>query len=108
MLNLIAVEVGHSVDENPGDRSTKVDDFMHHKGHYTGSQNIVLHEGVPCCPEPFGDIEMCVVGGDLIIMAPVGDGWRREKCRVIPKDRLEPVDKKKKKKNSRSEYRSKG
>lgn len=45
---------------------------MHHKGHDTGSQDIVLHVGVPGSPQALSDVELNIVLGDLIKLAPVG------------------------------------
>jgi hypothetical protein len=45
---------------------------MHHEGHNTGSQDIVLHPRVPGGPQPLCDIELGVVLSDFFELTPVG------------------------------------
>jgi hypothetical protein len=46
-LDLVFVEVGHAVDDDPGERAAEVDEFVHHEGHDAGCENVVLHVCVP-------------------------------------------------------------
>lgn len=46
-LDLVFVEVGHAVDDDPGERATEVDEFVHHEGHDSCREDVVLHVGVP-------------------------------------------------------------
>lgn len=45
---------------------------MHRKGHNARSKDIILHVGVPSRPQPLKDIEMHIVPGDIVKLAPVG------------------------------------
>lgn len=47
VLDLVSVEIGDSVDDNPGEGSAKVDNLMHNEAHDPGRKNIVLHVLVP-------------------------------------------------------------
>lgn len=49
-LDLVFAEYTTSVDDHPGERATKVNDFMHNERHDPCSQDIVVHIGVPCLP----------------------------------------------------------
>ena len=55
-LNLVLVEVGDAVDYYPGDTAAEVDDFVHHEGHDSGGQDIVLHVCVPALSRILGEI----------------------------------------------------
>ena len=76
MLDLVFVEVGYAVDDEPRERAAKINEFVHHERHDSSGENIVPHIGIPCCPQALGNVEVCVVLGDLIVLAPVGF-WRR-------------------------------
>lgn len=71
ILNLVFVEVTYVVDNDPGQRAAKVDNFVHQKGHDASSENVVLHVGVPRSPQALEDVEMDIVFGDFIKLAPV-------------------------------------
>ena len=45
---------------------------MHHERQDTRGQNIILHVGIPCRPQALEDVEVNVVSGDIIELAPVG------------------------------------
>lgn len=78
LLNLVFVERLHPVDDDPGKRPAKVDDFVHDKRHYTGGEDIILHVGIPRCPHPLEQIKMDIVLRDLLELSPVGL-WRGRK-----------------------------
>lgn len=91
MLNLPAVEILCSIDDNPGKRSAKIDELVHHEGYDAGGKDIVLHVGVPRGPETFSDIEMSIVFGNLVILAPVRRGRRGKEVCGIPEKRREKI-----------------
>lgn len=82
VLNFVLPEETKSVDENPWKRSAKVYDFVHHEGHDTGCEDIVLHVGVPGGPESLENIEMDIILGDFFELAPVCLGCRGEKSGI--------------------------
>jgi hypothetical protein len=86
LLDLEPLEIWDHVDDNPGQRTPKVDGFVHNKGHDSGGQNIVLHERVPRKPELLGIIEGDIILGDLLERAPVCilRHWRVEGGGRIP------------------------
>jgi len=61
VLNLVLVEVRHTVDDHPWDGAAEVNNLVHEEGHDTGGQNIVSDEGVPGSPETFKVVELNVV-----------------------------------------------
>jgi hypothetical protein len=71
ILNLVLIHVRNPVDNDPRQRSTKVDNLMHDKGHDTCGENIVLHECIPRCPHSLGEAKMEVVFRDLLELAPI-------------------------------------
>ena len=46
-LNLVLVEVGDAIDDDPGNTAPEVDAFVHNEGHDSGGEDIVLHIRVP-------------------------------------------------------------
>lgn len=46
-LNLVLVEIGDAVDDDPGDAASEVDKFVHDERHDSGGENIVLHICIP-------------------------------------------------------------
>ena len=46
-LDLVLVEVGDAVDEDPGEGTPEVDDLVHDEGHDAGGEDVVLHVCVP-------------------------------------------------------------
>lgn len=72
ILNLVALEPTQGINEDPGKGSTEVDQLVHHEGHDTGGENIVLHPGIPSSPQSLGDVQIGVEFGDFLILAPVG------------------------------------
>lgn len=46
-LNLVLVEVGDAVDDDPGETAAEVDNLVHAEAQDAGSEDIVLHVGVP-------------------------------------------------------------
>ena len=83
-LNLVTAKDAHGVHEDPGQGATKVDEFVHDKGHDAGCQHIVLHPGIVGGPEPLGDGELRVVLGDVVELTPEGHGRRRQERSGIP------------------------
>lgn len=72
MLNLVFVEERRKgVDDDPGDGATKIDHFVHHKGHDARGKHIVLHVGVPSSPELLKVVERGIGGADLVECRPV-------------------------------------
>lgn len=49
-LNLILIEVWNETDDNPGESTAKVDDFVHHEGHNARRKGVVLNVSIPCSP----------------------------------------------------------
>jgi hypothetical protein len=49
-LNLVLVEVGDLVDDDPGQTAAKVDRLVHDETHDTSREDIILHVGVPTLP----------------------------------------------------------
>lgn len=50
ILNLVLVEVGYPVNDEPRKSSSKVYHLVHHKGHDASGESIVLHIDIPGCP----------------------------------------------------------
>lgn len=56
---------------------------MHEKGHNARGQDVILHVGIPCCPQALKNIKMDIVLGYLVELAPVGVRGRIKKgCRI--------------------------
>ena len=53
VLDLVLVEVGDHVDDDPGQGAPEVDQLMQDERHDAGSQDVVLHVGVPRSPHAF-------------------------------------------------------
>ena len=70
-LNLVVLEHARSVYENPRQRTSEINKFVHHKRHDTGGQHIILHPCVPRSPHPFGNIQMRVILRDSVKLAPI-------------------------------------
>lgn len=71
ILNLVLPEKTESVDDNPRKRSSKIHHFVHHERHDAGCKDIVLHESVPGLPQSLENIEVDIVLGDFLVVAPV-------------------------------------
>lgn len=69
------------IDDYPGQGATEVDKFMHKKGHDAGRKHIVLHVGIPGCPQALEDVQMDIVLGYLVELTPVGLWGRVEQGR---------------------------
>lgn len=72
ILDLVLVEVRYLVDEKPRQGTAKVYDFVHDEGHDSSGEYIVLHKGIPGRPETLKDVEMDIVLGNLVELAPIG------------------------------------
>ena len=84
VLDLVLVEVGYLVHDEPRQGPSKVYDFMHYERQDSGGEYIILHESVPCRPETLKNIEMNIVLGNLVELTPVRFRWgvERESRRV--------------------------
>jgi len=72
VLNLVFVEIWNAVDDHPRQRSTKIDNLVHEKGHDASGQDIIADKGVPGSPETLKVVELNIVFGDFFELAPVG------------------------------------
>lgn len=61
VLDLVLVEHGHSVDDHPRERATKVDEFVHDERHDAGGEDIVANVCVPGQPHALKDVEVDIV-----------------------------------------------
>lgn len=87
VLNLVLVEIGNAVDNDPGKRAAKVDEFVHQKGHDTSGEHIVANVRIPGHPQLLEIVEVYIVLGYLLELVPVCVGGVRESvfknsCRV--------------------------
>ena len=80
ILNLVSVEVWNAVYDRPRDRAPKIDGLVHNKRHDASSEDIILQIGVPGCPQAFKNVEVDIVLGNFIELAPVSL-WGRGKER---------------------------
>jgi len=71
-LKLVFVEIGDTVDYYPGKGTSKVDGFVHDKGHDSSREDVVLHICIPGRPEAFEDVEMDIVFRELVVDAKIG------------------------------------
>jgi hypothetical protein len=53
---------------------------MHDKGHDAGGEHVVLHVRVPRCPHLLRVVELHIVFGDFLELAPVGVRRGREEA----------------------------
>ena len=65
-LNLVLVEVGDPADYDPGDAAAEVDGLVHHKGHDSSREDIVLHVRVPALQGGLGEGSERARGGNLL------------------------------------------
>jgi len=61
LLNLVLVEIGNTVNDDPGQRSAKVHGLVHDERHDSGSQDVVAHPSVPSEPHLLKVVELDVV-----------------------------------------------
>lgn len=78
ILNLVLVEGRNAVDNNVGEAAAKVDNLVHHEGHDTGGEGVILHVQIPSGPEALEDIELDIDLGDLF-----EDGEVVGRCRRV-------------------------
>lgn len=78
VLNLVLVEVGYPVDDDPGQTAAEVDDLVHEEAHDAGGEDIVADVGVPRSPHTLEVVEVDIVLGDLVELVPVGVGRVRQ------------------------------
>lgn len=71
VLNLVLVEIRNAIDNHPGKRAAKVDEFVHQEGHDAGGEHVVANVGVPCHPQLLKVIEVHIVLGHLFELVPV-------------------------------------
>lgn len=83
-LKLVLLEHREHVDDDPWQRSSKVEGFVDHEGHDTGGQNIIAHPRVPGQPHLLEVVEGDIVLGDLFERSPVRvlRHWRQNGGRV--------------------------
>jgi len=60
-LNLVLVEEGNAVDNDPRERAAKVDEFVHQERHDTSGEHIVANVGVPRHPQLLEVVEVYIV-----------------------------------------------
>lgn len=80
VLDLVLVEGGYGVDNDPGQTAAKVDNLVHHEGHDAGGEGVILHEQIPRGPETLCHAELDMDLGHLLEDGEVV-GWC---CRVQP------------------------
>ena len=73
-LDLVFTEVRDLIHEDEWESSSEIDDFVHHEGHDSGGEDVVLHVGVPCGPHLLEDIEVDIVLSDVVEVVNIGDG----------------------------------
>lgn len=71
ILNLVLVEVGNKVDDDPRQGTAKVDNLVHNKGHDAGGENVVVHPDVVGEPHALKVVERDIVLGDFVEIGPV-------------------------------------
>lgn len=71
-MDLILIEIGNEANDEPREGTAEVHNLMHHEGHNTCREYIVLHPRVPRRPQQLEDIEFLVrvVLAELIVVAP--------------------------------------
>ena len=72
VLYLKFVEVVDAVNHHPRKGTAKVDDLVHRKGQNARRENIILHVRVPGSPHALEDVEVDVILGNFVELAPVG------------------------------------
>ena len=65
VLDLVLVEIGDSIDDNPRNASTKIHNFMHDEAHYPSREDIILHVLVPTLQWSVSICEVAVRAVDL-------------------------------------------
>lgn len=79
ILDLVLVQPWQPIGDHPRQGAAKVNHFVHNKGHDARGEDVVLHVGVPRYPHPLHIVEMRIVLGYLVELAPVGVWlWRKE------------------------------
>jgi hypothetical protein len=71
-LDLILAEEGDFIRDHPGDTTPEVHDLVHHEGHDSRGEHVVLHVRIPCCPSFLEDVEVYIVMGDFLEVVGVG------------------------------------
>lgn len=87
VLDLVLVEVGNAVDNDPRKRAAEVDEFVHQEGHDTSGEHIVANVRIPGHPQFLKVVEVYIVLRNLLELVPVCVGGVRESvlknsCRV--------------------------
>ena len=78
VLNLVLVEIRNAIDNHPGKRAAKIDEFVHQERHDAGGEHVVADVGVPRHPQLLKVIEVYIVFGHLFELVPVRVGGVRE------------------------------
>lgn len=66
VLNLVPVEGGNGVDDDPRQAASKVDNLVHHERHDTGGEGVILHVQVPGGPGALKNAEVDIDLGNLL------------------------------------------
>jgi len=87
VLNLVLVEIGNAIDDNPRKGAAEVDKFVHQEGHDTSGEDVVANVRIPGHPQLLEIVEVYIVLRDLLELVPVCVGGVRESvlknsCRV--------------------------
>lgn len=72
VLNLVLVEGGYLINDDPRQTPSKVECLVHDEAHYARCQHIVADIRVPRRPQPLEDVQRHVVFGDFVEFVPVG------------------------------------
>lgn len=83
-LNLVLPEETKGVDDHPWQGATEINNFMHGKGHDTRCKHIILHVRIPSGPQPLQKVQIGIVLGNLLKLAPICGGCGSRKCRRVP------------------------
>jgi hypothetical protein len=82
ILDLVFPHIRDPVRDDPWQRPSEINRLVHREAHDPRCKHVILHVSVPCGPEAFEVVEVHIVLGDLLELAPVGVGLsgREEAC----------------------------
>lgn len=66
VLNLVLVEGGNGIDDDPWQTTAKVDNLVHHERHDTSGEGVILHVHVPGSPGALENAKMNMYLGNLL------------------------------------------
>lgn len=55
------MEIRYLVHDDKGEGAAKIDKLMHSEGHDAGGKDIVLHVGIPGCPQTLSEVKVDIV-----------------------------------------------